>query len=109
MDFLQPLRKIHGNIYDYFLYKNERKQFRKYLKKEFKKNSNTVFLFMSPDYGNIGDHAIAYAEILFLKELGFNVIEITCGMIFDLIKFNLFKYIFKHAMRDFFSHKPLSL
>ena len=96
MDFLFPLRKLHGNIYDYFFYKKERKPLLDHFKKEFKKNINTVFLFMSPNYGNIGDHAIAYAEILFLEELGFNVIEITCDEVFDLIRFNLFKYINGH-------------
>lgn len=35
------------------------------------------YLLGTPEYGNLGDHAIAYAEIEFIKKLGKTVTEIT--------------------------------
>ena len=43
----------------------------------FKKNPNTVFLLLTPEHGNLGDHAIASAETELLTGLGVNYIEIT--------------------------------
>jgi len=46
-------------------------------RKRFHKNPNTVFLVMTPEHNNLGDHAIALAETIFLKKHGINYIEIT--------------------------------
>ena len=43
----------------------------------FRKNPNTVFLVMTPDHGNLGDHALAYSEIRLLEQAGIDYIEIT--------------------------------
>lgn len=50
-----------------------RKKYRAY----FRENPNTVFLVMTPEHGNLGDHAIALAEIELLKKAGINFIEIS--------------------------------
>lgn len=49
---------------------------RKY-RKLFKNNPGMVFLVMTPTHGNMGDHAIAYAEASLLKNIGIPYTEIT--------------------------------
>lgn len=72
-DILYPLRRLHGYIYEW----NEKNKRRNKLKKEFNNNPKTVFLIMTPEHGNIGDHAIALAETKLLSDLGYNIIELT--------------------------------
>ena len=72
-DILYPLRRIHGKLHD----ANEKYKLRRAYKAEFKKNPNTVFLILTPEHGNLGDHAIAHAEIELLTRFGVNYIEIT--------------------------------
>ena len=76
-DFLYPLRKIHGYLYEmkqFFKMRNEYKYI-------FKENRKSVFLLMTPEHGNIGDQAIAIAEKKFLEKSGLNVIEITSAQL----------------------------
>ena len=47
------------------------------INKKINNNSNSCFLIMTPRHGNLGDHAIAYSETLFLKEAGVCFIELT--------------------------------
>ncbi len=47
------------------------------IKKYCKRNKNAVFLVMTPEHGNIGDHAIAFAEREFLKRLNIEYYELT--------------------------------
>ena len=72
-DILYPLRRLHGMLHEakdwYMLRKSYQKQFRE--------NPRTVFLLMTPEHSNLGDHAIAFAETTILKELGINYIEFT--------------------------------
>lgn len=50
-------------------------------------NSKHAFLFCAPDYGNLGDHAIADAEHTFVKEnFGLDLIEIPCCLQKELIE-----------------------
>ena len=72
-DILYPLRRLHGKLHDL----NEKIKLRKKYCAEFKKNPKTVFLLLTPEHGNLGDHAIAKAETEFLKKLDINYIEIT--------------------------------
>ena len=72
-DILYPLRCIHGKLHDL----KEKRKLRRIYIKEFKKNPKTVFLLMTPEHDNIGDHAIAKAETDFLKKQGINYIEVT--------------------------------
>jgi pyruvyl transferase EpsI len=71
-----PLKKIRslasaGDI----LFHSERKEFACRCAHEH--NTRKAFLFVAPDYGNLGDHAIAHAEQTFFADrLGVDLIEI---------------------------------
>ena len=43
----------------------------------FKRNPNAVFLVMTPEHGNLGDHALAYAETTMFAQAGIKYFEIT--------------------------------
>ena len=72
-DLLLPLRRLHGELYQAGVRMKMRSQYRKY----FREHPNTVFLVLTPHHGNLGDHAIAQAEINMLRRAGINYIEIT--------------------------------
>ena len=50
----------------------------------FRKNPNTVFLVMTPKHGNLGDHAIAYAEQRILERLKLHWIEISSAELSEM-------------------------
>lgn len=72
-DILYPLRRLHGKLHE----AKEKRKLRRTYKAEFKKNPKTVFLLLTPEHANLGDHAIAQAETTLLTQLGINYIEIT--------------------------------
>lgn len=80
-DILYPLRKLHGDLYE----KNEIRKLHAEYKKVFQANPNTVFLVMTPEHNNIGDHAIALTETELLKELGFEYIEISGKKLYEMM------------------------
>ena len=59
-----------------FVFHSQREQFAVRLVEAMKSGKSVAFLFCAPDYGNLGDHAIAAAEQRFFKELGYELIEI---------------------------------
>lgn len=67
------LRRLHGKLYE----ANIKRKLRKEYKKQFRRNPKTVFLLLTPEYGNLGDHAIAKSTTDFLRNNGINFIEIT--------------------------------
>lgn len=71
-DLLYPLRCFHGKLHGM----SEKIKLRRDYQKIFKEHPKTVFLLLTPSHGNIGDHAIAQAEINLLNKLGINYIEI---------------------------------
>lgn len=88
-DILYPLRRLHGMIYEWEQRQKRRRQaFRSVilpLKRLIKKNPNSVLLLMTPEHGNLGDHAIALAEIEILKRCEIPFIEIT-GFHLEVLK-----------------------
>ena len=76
-DILYPMRWVHGMIHD----EVERQKLKKYYLNQFKmkqkNNPKTVFLVLTPEHGNLGDHAIAMAEIRMLQSIGVDYVEIT--------------------------------
>lgn len=48
-----------------------------------KKNPKTVFLVLTPEHGNLGDHAIAYAETEMLKKHGIDYYEVTGRRLYE--------------------------
>lgn len=81
-DFLYPLRKIHGRLNDAKIRYEKRKE----LIHCFKDKSNIVFLLLTPEHGNLGDHGIAWAEEKFLSENEVQFIEITGRKLYELQK-----------------------
>ncbi|MDO4413684.1 MAG: polysaccharide pyruvyl transferase family protein [Erysipelotrichaceae bacterium] len=67
-DLLYPLRAIHGKVYEW-------RSNRLPLVIDRLKNPHAVYLVMTPEHRNLGDHAIAQAEIRMLKELNIPYIE----------------------------------
>ena len=92
-DILYPLRRLHGWLHDYPQYRRERNALKApYIQKikAFQKSRTPfVFLLMTPEHGNIGDHAIAYAETELLRQAGISYIEITEKQLFGLKLHNL--------------------
>lgn len=92
-DILYPLRRLHGWLHEYPQYRRERNALKApYIQKikAFQKSGTPfVFLLMTPEHGNIGDHAIAYAETELLRQAGIAYIEITGKHLFSLKFHNL--------------------
>ena len=72
-DILYPLRRLHGRLYEQ---KQERTAARALCRK-IKSAGHTVFLILTPTHGNLGDHAIAYAEELLLQANHIPFTELT--------------------------------
>lgn len=101
-DILYPLRRLHGWLHDYPEYRRERNALRApYIQKikEYRKNNTPfVFLVMTPEHGNLGDHAIAFAETELLRQTGISYIEITGKQLFSLKYYNLLGIMNKHPI-----------
>ncbi len=76
-DILYPLRRLHGRVHEVKIRSGLRRKYRAQFREMRKKNPKTVFLVLTPEHGNIGDHAIAYAETTLLKRLGIDYYEVT--------------------------------
>lgn len=68
-DLLHPLRVLHGSLHEW-----KRHQYPLYQQRL--RNPKAVYLIMTPQHGNLGDHAIAQAETEWLKALEIPFIEI---------------------------------
>ena len=92
-DILYPLRRLHGWLHEYPQYRRERNALKApYIQKikAFQKDGIPfVFLLMTPEHGNVGDHAIAYAETELLRNAGISYIEITGKELYRLIPYKL--------------------
>ena len=90
---LYPLRRLHGWLHDYPQCQRERYALKApYLQKmkEYQKSKTPfVFLLLTPEHGNLGDHAIAYAETEILNKAGISYIEITGKQLYALKYYNL--------------------
>lgn len=69
-DILHPLRVIHGRLHEW------RENVLPFYIERFR-NPHAVYLVLTPEHGNLGDQAIACAEIEMLHELGTPYIEYT--------------------------------
>ena len=61
------------------------------LYREYIAHANAVFLVLTPDHGNLGDHAIACAVRTMLEEAGAHVVEITFNNLIRLRELNWLK------------------
>lgn len=82
LDILYPLRRLHGAMYEAKLRQEKRNQY----KQQFKNHPKTVFLVLTPEHGNMGDHAIAEAETELLRSIGCDYIEITGQQLYKMRK-----------------------
>ena len=76
-DVLYPLRRLHGLMVEAKPRRELKKKYLEEFKEKRKKNPKTVFLIMTPEHGNLGDHAIAQAEVDLLATMGVDYVEIT--------------------------------
>ena len=92
-DMLFPLRRLHGTLYEMKLThikkRTIRKRYRQYFYQKRKHNPKTVYLILTPEHSNLGDHAIAYAEAEMLNEIGVDYVEITGAKLVELKKYGL--------------------
>lgn len=90
INFLCKFNFIKKFLYKLTSYKNLLK---KYLPvfNEHKKNKDMVFVVYTPAHENLGDHAIALAEMALLDEMGIRYTEITTPEIHKLKEFRLLK------------------
>lgn len=85
-DILYPLRRLHGKVHDYLQLKSF---YLKQVKAYQKSKTPFVFLVLTPEHRNLGDHAIAYSEKELLKRTGISYIEITGKQLHALKSHNL--------------------
>lgn len=85
MDILYPLRRIHGKIHDAVACHRLHQEY----KKRLQETPNSIFLVLTPNHENLGDHAITLAEITLLDQAGINCIEITGEKLNELNRHNL--------------------
>ena len=92
-DILMPLRKFHGWLHEYPIYRTKRKEmlttYVPMIRDKLRQKPRSVFLVMTPEHGNLGDHAIAFSEIKMLKDSGIDYIEITDRHLNELNRANL--------------------
>lgn len=86
-DLLYPLRVLHGYLHDFKIYALP-------ILKQKISNPNAVFLVMTPEHSNLGDHAIAKAITSMLKEHDIEFIEIT-GFKLSLLENRSFLWVLK--------------
>lgn len=88
-DILYPLRRFHGFLHD----QKERYEFKNAILREFhakrKRNPKTVFLVLTPEHGNLGDHAIASSIINMLEKCGIDYVEITTTQLDEILRRNV--------------------
>lgn len=77
-DILYPLRKLHGRIHDF-------RTIAWPIIMQRIHHPKAVFLVLTPEHGNLGDHAIAQAEIKMLNEIGVEFIELTGKALLPLV------------------------
>ena len=94
-DLLYPLRKFHGkwNEYQHF-----RQQFLTPLKQKKRSNEKCVFLVMTPEHTNLGDHAIAIAAVRLLKTANVEYVEITYDQLCELRSNGMLGILNKHPI-----------
>jgi len=101
-DVLYPIRRLHGQLYEWEQRQKRRRQMYRSvilpLKSEIKRNPNAALLVMTPEHGNLGDHAIAVAEEAILQKQKIPFIEITGYQLEVLKKFEMMKLMNGHVI-----------
>ena len=101
-DILYPLRCLHGKIYEWHQARKRvaafRNEFVPMIRKRMLQEPETVFLVLTPEHGNLGDHAIAASEVVLMEQLGRMYIEITSNQLEQLRKEQLLDIMNGHPI-----------
>lgn len=76
-DILYPLRRLHGLLIEENIRRQEMAHYKAILAEKKQANPKVVYLVLTPEHTNLGDHAIASEETKLLQSLGIDYIEIT--------------------------------
>lgn len=87
-DILYPLRRLHGWFSERKTERELRIKYRKQFCEKQRENPKTVYLVLTPEHINMGDHAIASAEARMLKELNIDYVEITGQQLLHLQRYH---------------------
>ncbi len=92
-DYLYPFRLVRWKIQEYQMVSAKKRELKMKYRGQYlqlrSKNRKTVFLLMTPQHENLGDHAIALSETEFLKQHGMDYVEITGQELEELQKYDL--------------------
>lgn len=96
-DYSYPPKLVYYTVRD-FLRKNQtrrelKKRYRNQYRKLRRKNPRTVYLLLTPEHENIGDHAIALAETELLRSQGIDYVEITGNEVEVLQRYGLLSLV----------------
>lgn len=94
-DFLYPLRVLHGKMHEHSRERNIVSNIKKRIRQA---SRDTVMFVMTPEHGNLGDHAIAIATIQMLRELNMPYTEITADEL---------KLMHKHKKMHLMNGRPI--
>lgn len=99
---LMLLRRLHGRIH-WEIYRQKMKKILKqrYIDLFLKKTADgkkCVFLVLTPEHTNLGDHAIAKAEIELLTKNDYDYVEITGKQLIELQRLRLLKLLNKRPI-----------
>ncbi|MBQ8813390.1 MAG: polysaccharide pyruvyl transferase family protein [Lachnospiraceae bacterium] len=101
-DILYPLRRLHGWLHEYPAYRERRNEIKntylREIKAELKKYPDTVFLVLTPEHGNLGDHAITLSETELLDRNNIHYIEVSSNWIWELMRYNLLSIMNRHPI-----------
>lgn len=76
-DILYPLRRLHGLLIEEKLRRAEKARHKAILAEKKQANPKVVYLVLTPEHTNLGDHAIASETATALRQHGIDCIEIT--------------------------------
>ena len=76
-DILYSLRRLHGMMAEAKIRRGQRNYYKSILSEKKRHNPYVVYLVLTPEHTNLGDHAIASEETRLLQRLGIDYIEIT--------------------------------
>ena len=92
-DFAYPFQLIHWKTHEWITKQKKKNELKKRYQGQFrekrKQNPRTVYLVMTPEHENLGDHAIALAETEFLRQHGVDYVEITGLALDELQRYGL--------------------
>lgn len=92
-DYGYPFRLVKENIQKKLQESRKRRELKIQYRGQYldlrSKNRKTVFLLMTPEHENLGDHAIALAETQLLRSCGIDYVEITSNALDEMQQYGV--------------------